>query len=147
MLRESIEMAGQPINLDGLTDPACTRIEGIANSEVLLEFANAFMSDDAGKLAQERDALAAETSPEAMVDAVGVASTFQRAARIADATGIPSDDFMIVMQDDLSKELGLDSYGSAANTGKLPTWKRLMLRLFVIPKFKSIVRSQSTGKC
>lgn len=143
MLRESIETTGESIDLAGLTDPACTRIEGIAHSEPLLKFANAFMGEDAAALVTARQALAKAMGPEAMVDAAGVASNFQRMVRIADATGIPSDDPIAVMQGDLVEQLGIDKYVSAANSKPISWIKRLILKILVIPKLKQTIKEKS----
>lgn len=144
MLRESIDLAGESIELDGLTDPTCTRIDGIPHSEALLRFANAFMGDDKDALVETREALAKEMSVEAMVDAVGVASNFQRMDRIADATGIPSDGPTAIMQEDLVKMLGTDKYVSAGNTKPLSWIKRLLIKLIVIPKLRKMIREKSS---
>jgi hypothetical protein len=144
MLRESIEIAGESIDLDGLTDPACTRIEGIEHSEPLLQFANAFMGDDAAALVAARETLVKAMGPEAMVDAAGVASNFQRVVRVADATGIPSDGPIAVMQADLVEQLGIDKYVSAANTKPIPWLKRLILKILVIPKLKQTIKEKSS---
>ena len=109
---------GKTINIDGLADANCTEIEGIPNSKVLLEFANAFMSRDPQQLAAARDNLIEEMNTEALIDAVGVAANFQRMVRIADSTGIPSDPPMQEMQEEFIKPLGLDKYVSAGNTLK-----------------------------
>jgi hypothetical protein len=54
--------------------------------------------------------------PEAVVDASGVVANFQRMVRIADATGIPLDKPVAVFSVDMREELGIDSFGAAANT-------------------------------
>jgi hypothetical protein len=144
MLRESIKNTGDSVDLEGLADPECTQIEGIPHSEALLRFANAFMGDDTDLLAETRANLAHEMSPEALVDAAGVASNFQRMVRIADPTGIPSDDIMMVLQEDLCEKLGLNEYVSAANS-KAPSWfKRLVIRLLAVPKFRKIIKQKSS---
>jgi hypothetical protein len=144
MLRESIEYAGDSIDLEGLADPECTQIEGIPHSETLLRFANAFMGNDTDLLAETRATLAQEMSPEALVDAAGVASNFQRMVRIADPTGIPADDLMMVLQEDLVEKLGLNEYVSATNS-KAPSWfKRLVIRLLAVPKFKKIIKQKNS---
>ena len=144
MLREGIELEGKSVNLDGLTDPACTQIEGIEHSEPLLLFANAFMGNDKAALADARDNLAKAMSIEAMVDAVGVASNFQRMDRIADGTGIPSDGPIAMMQEDLAKMLGTDQYQSASNTKPLSWIQRLLFKLVVIPKLKKVIKDKSS---
>lgn len=143
MLREGVELEGKSINLDGLTDPDCTNIEGIPNSEVLLKLANAFMSKDKAALATARDALVEEMGEEALVDAMGVASIFQRMDRIADATGIPSDGPVAMMQEDLAKLLGTDQYVSAGNTKPMSWIKRTMIKLVAIPQIKKMIREKS----
>jgi hypothetical protein len=57
-----------------------------------------------------------EIGPEALVDAAAVASNFMRMVRIADSTGISLDAPMEVLSQDLRAELGIDRFGSAANT-------------------------------
>lgn len=144
MLRESIELKGESINLDGLADPACTKIEGIPNSESLLRFANAFMGDDHAALVEAREALAKDMSVEAMVDVAGIASNFQRMVRIADSTGIPSDAPTAIMQADLVEQLGLDKFVSAANT-KAPSWiKGLILKFIAVPQVKKMIKERSS---
>ena len=66
--------------------------------------------------------------PEQLVDAAGVAATFNMMDRIADSTGIPLDgpiDFMTV---DMRTEIGLDQFPSAANTPKPSALKRALSR-------------------
>ena len=143
MLREGIELEGKSIDLDGLTDPACTRIEGIPNSEPLLLLANAFMGDDKAALAAARDGMVEAMGVEALVDAIGVASIFQRMDRIADSTGIPSDGPVALMQEDLARLLGTDQYVSAGNTQPISWLKRLILKIFVVPQIKKMIREKS----
>ena len=119
VLRVCTEMTGEAINLNGLTDPDCTKINGIPHSEALLVFSNAFMGTDTEALRKARQALAEEMSAEAMVDAAAVASNFQRMVRIADGTGIPLEsmgDDMDAMAAELNETLGINEYDSAANS-------------------------------
>ncbi|MFT5133371.1 MAG: hypothetical protein ACI9SC_001842 [Gammaproteobacteria bacterium] len=114
-----LQKTGEDIDLDGLTDPNCTHIDGIPHSEVLLRFANAFMGTDSGALTVAREALVNEMGPEAMIDAAGVASNFQRMVRIADSTGIRLEsmgDEMDAMTEELNEKLGINEYISAANS-------------------------------
>ncbi len=114
VLRVSIlEKTGEDIDLEGLTDPNCTRIEGIPHSEVLLRFANAFMGTDANALTQARDELVNEMGAPVMIDAAGVASNFQRMVRIADGTGIQLDsmgDEIDAMVEETNEKLGINEY-------------------------------------
>lgn len=143
MLREGIELDGEDINLEGLTDPDCTKIDGIPNSEAILRFSNAFMGQGEASLEDARAQLANEMGVKAMVDAVGVASNFQRMDRIADATGIPSDGPIAMMQEDLVTLLGTDKYASAVNTPSIPWWKRIIIKLVMLPKIKKRIKELS----
>lgn len=143
MLREGVKITGASVKLEGLSDPDYYHVEGIPDSEPLLRFANAYMGDDETALTGARDALAKAMGPEAMVDAVGVASNFQRMDRIADATGIPSDTPTAIMQEDLAVKLGANKYISAGNT-KPPSWfTRLIMKLIVIPKMQKMIKDKS----
>lgn len=120
VLRVSIiEATGEEIDLDGMTDPACTEIKGIPHSEVLMKFTNAFMSNDKQALTAARDTLVSEMGAAAMIDAAAVASNQQRMVRIADGTGIPLEsmgDEMDAMAEEMSEQLGINEYVSAANS-------------------------------
>ena len=48
-----------------------------------------------------------------MVDAVGVASNFQRMVRIADSTGITLGNFEAITED-IREDLGINAYARAA---------------------------------
>ena len=116
MLRESIKAEGDSVDLAGLTDTSCLEVPGIAHSRILIEFSDTFISRDAEALADVRRRLEQEINIEAVIDAAGVASNFQRMDRIADGTGLRSDDQIRALQQDLVDQLGLDKYTSAANT-------------------------------
>lgn len=121
MLSLSInQSSGESIDLSGLTDMSCTEITGIPNSQTLIRFVDSFMSKNPDELTTARELLVKEMGPEAMVDAAGIASNFQRMARIADSTGIPAeswgDEGLDKMTEDLNQALGIDQYVSAANS-------------------------------
>ncbi len=59
-------------------------------------------------LARSRAEVVEALSPEAMVDAAGVASNFERMVRIADATGIELGAFLEGVSDDARAALGLE---------------------------------------
>lgn len=140
MLRESIEHEGESIDLEGLTDPSCTKINGIDHSEALLLYSNAFMSDDENELTKCRDRLVEELGVACMVDAAGVASNFQRMVRIADATGIPLEGPVVMMEEDLIEQLGTDKYVSASNTKSISWFHRLLFKIVVIPQIKKLMK-------
>ncbi len=55
-------------------------------------------------------------SPEAMVDAAGVASNFERMVRIADATGIQLDKHMEVLSQEVREALHLERFTAYKET-------------------------------
>ena len=117
MLRESIPVEQRAnIDFDGLVDPNCKKIKGIENSEFFLAFVDAFMSRDSEQMTQAREALLEATGVDTVVSTAAIASGFQRYVRLADTTGIPSDDATAQRQADLVEQLGLDKYGSAQST-------------------------------
>ena len=143
MLRESVKLSGGSIDFDGLTDPSCTEIRGVPNSHELLQFTNACLGDDAAALAATREALVDNMGSGALVDTVGVISNFQRMVRIADATGIPSADAMLVMSEDLREQLGINRYVSAANSEQPPFFQRLLLKFVAVRQFRKMIREAS----
>jgi hypothetical protein len=86
MLRESSQANAEDINLSAvMTGGDAGKID---HSAALARLAEAVVNGDEHVLAQARDTLVQELGVEAMIDAAGVASNFQRMVRIADATGI-----------------------------------------------------------
>ena len=144
MLRESVELTGGSIDFEGLTDPSCTEIKGIANSRELLQLANACMGVGDVALESARQALVDKMGSAAMIDTVGVISNFQRMVRIADATGIPADGPMQEMSGDLREQLGINQYVSAANSSRPSLFKGLMLKLIGVRMFRKMIREAST---
>ena len=90
--------------------------DGIEHSVALTEFAEAAVGDDVTAMSTAREELSAVMSAAAMVDAAGVASNFLRMVRIADSTGIPLDSPVNGMTEGMRQELGIDRFGSSANT-------------------------------
>ena len=144
MLRESVELTGGSIDFEGLTDPSCTEIKGVANSRELLQLANACMGAGDVALEPARQALVDKMGPAAMIDTVGVISNFQRMVRIADATGIPADGPMQEMSGDLREQLGINQYVSAANSSRPSLLKGLMLKLIGVRMFRKMIREASS---
>ena len=70
------------------------------------------MGGDEGALTHTRHAVIEVMSPEAMVDAAGVASNFERMVRIADATGIPLDARMAARSQEVRDELHLERFAA-----------------------------------
>jgi hypothetical protein len=89
---------------------------GVAHGAVLCALAEALVGEDDAELARARNAALSALGPAGLVDAVAVASNFERMVRIADATGIALDGPLELATQDLRAELGLARFGSSANT-------------------------------
>ena len=115
LLRASGEATGQAFDLHAVTEGATTASSGVAHEETLLALAEAMVSDEREALVIARTRVLEELGPDALVDAAGVASNFERMVRIADATGIPLDSFLDEMTVDLRAELKLARFESTGN--------------------------------
>jgi hypothetical protein len=84
--------------------------------------------DEAALATARREGVAA-LGPDGFVEAAAVASNFERMVRIADATGIPLDSPLAEVSAGMRADLGIDAFGSAANTPPIPAWRRAVGRL------------------
>jgi hypothetical protein len=86
---------------------------GIAAGKEIIAFADALLGTDDAALDAARVALRAVVGDEGLVDAAGVAASFNGIDRIADATGIPLEDAKQQLSQDLRTELNIDAYAAA----------------------------------
>jgi alkylhydroperoxidase family enzyme len=88
MLRESMQIAGQPVDLGRV---AHGEDEGVAvpHARELLEFAEAVVSREAPRIGAARAELRRALGDAALVDAAAITAAFHGFVRLADATGIP----------------------------------------------------------
>jgi len=93
-----------------LTDHAAADTSGVEHGNLLIAFAEALVGDDDVTLTHARHAVIEGLSPEAMVDAAGVASNFERMVRIADATGIQLDERMAALSQETRDALHLERF-------------------------------------
>jgi hypothetical protein len=128
LLRVSGELEGQRYDLHAVTDAAAAGSSGIPHERELVALAEAVVGGDESALARAREDAIAALGPERFVGAAAVASNFERMVRMADATGIPLDPPVAAMSAELGRELGLDRFGSAANTPRLSTAARWLGR-------------------
>lgn len=112
LLRASGQVKGENFDLHAVTEGTVAR-SGVAHEELLVAFAEAIVGDDDGALAMARSRLLQELGPNALVDAAAVASNFERMVRIADATGIPLDNFLDQATVDLRADLKLERFAAA----------------------------------
>ena len=88
----------------------------VAHAAELVVFTEAAMGDDDAALKQTREALRAVISPAAYVDTCAVIGAFNVVDRIADATGIPLDEGLLPMSQEVRADLDLARFASSANT-------------------------------
>ena len=113
LLRESSEKVEQDVDLAATVGRAGGG--GIEHGEELVRFGEALTrgSDD---LDAARDALRQAAGDFAFVEAAGIAAIFNGLVRTADLSGIPLDSPTLGSSADFRVELGLESFGGAANT-------------------------------
>jgi hypothetical protein len=90
--------------------------DGVAFADELVAFTEAVLGDDEAALKQTRAALRAVLSPAAYVDTCAVIGAFNVVDRIADSTGIPLDEGLVPMSQEVRADLDLARFGSSANT-------------------------------
>jgi len=98
------------VNLPALTDHEAATSSGVEHGNLLIAFAEAMVRDNEAALTHARHAVIEGISPEAMVDAAGVASNFERMVRIADATGIQLDERMAALSQEVRDALQLERF-------------------------------------
>jgi len=82
---------------------------GLPAGGLLNEFAEALCAGDEQPMAETRQKITAELGAAAMVDAAAVIAAFNGYPRIADATGIPLEDYKAEATEDMRVTLGLDA--------------------------------------
>lgn len=110
MLRVSSQKNAESVNLDAvMTGDDAGDVE---HGGQLTALAEAIVSRDADRIRAARDELVSCAGAAVMVDAVGVASNFQRMVRIADSTGIVLGDFEQATAD-IRADLGINEFARA----------------------------------
>ncbi len=89
---------------------------GVPHGALLNTFAEAVLGTDDVQLDTVRNAIVTELGPAALVDAAAVIGGFMQMDRIADAAGVPLDDFVVEATNDVREDLGLHAFASARNT-------------------------------
>ncbi len=95
---------------------------GVPNAEALLAWTDAAIAHDDVATAHARARVVEAAGAEAAVDAAAIIGNFERMTRIADGTGIPLDPPMNALGTEIQHDLGLRSFGSAANTAEPSAW-------------------------
>jgi hypothetical protein len=140
------ELEGARYDLHAVTSGTAAAPSGVAHERELLGLADAVVRGEPGELARAREAALAALGPEPFVAAAAVAANFERMVRIADATGVPLDAPLDAMSAEMRAELGIDRFGSAANTPPVSAARRLFgralapLARFLMPALAALSR-------
>ena len=126
LLRASGEVSGEAVDVGAVVDTTRADSSGVAHAAALIELADALVGGDEAALARARQRVLAEVGAAQLVDAVAVASNFERMVRIADSTGIPLDAPVEVMTSDLRDQLGINRFTASANTPTPGIVRRLL---------------------
>ena len=122
------ELAGARYDLRAVTAGEAAAPVGVPHERELIALAEAVVRGGEAELAEARRSALAALGPESFVAAAAVAGNFERMVRIADATGIPLDAPLDAISADMRAELGIDAFGSAANTPRVSGARRLLGR-------------------
>jgi hypothetical protein len=76
----------------------------------LLDFAEAILGSDEGRLGRARAAIVAAMGARALVDAAAVAGLFNAIDRVADATGTPLEEAKAADTAALREAIGIDEF-------------------------------------
>ena len=141
LLRASGESEGDGVDVRAVTDNTAAPACGIAHAEALLRFVDAAVRGSDEELASARTAVRNAVGPAGLVDAAAVVGNFERMVRIADATGIPLDAAANAISADLRGDLGIDRFGSAANSPPVGRIGRALGRALrpLMPRIMKIV--------
>ncbi|MBI07977.1 MAG: hypothetical protein CMM55_00520 [Rhodospirillaceae bacterium] len=90
----------------------------------MIEFAEAILSDDKGRLDAAREAILTSMGSDAVVDSAGVAGLFNAIDRIADATGAPLEKDKEEMTAEMREAIGINEFAAtkkALEENKIPS--------------------------
>jgi len=124
-----------------VNDGKAASASGVAHADALVVLAEALVGEDEAALVEARRRAIDELGAEAFVDAVAVASNFERMVRIADGTGIPLDTPVNLVSEDVRDELNLGRFAAAAHTPEVSAWQRPLGRVLrrLMPRILKLV--------
>ena len=85
---------------------------GVVHGKLLLAFSDAVVGDDDAELDRVRVALVEELGEAAFVDAAATAASFNSVVRVADATGIPIEEYKKDPTREILNDLGVKDFSS-----------------------------------
>jgi hypothetical protein len=86
----------------------------VPHAATLIEFGEAMLSNDTNRQAAARRGVCRALGPEGLVDAAAIVASFNAVVKIADATGIPLEDYKEAATKDLRAALGLERFNNNA---------------------------------
>jgi hypothetical protein len=144
-------MHGEHYDLAAVTKGEEAGPVGVPHERELVALAEAVAGGDDAALGDARAKALSALGPASFVSAAAVASNFQRMVRIADATGIPLDAGLNELSASIREEIGIDAFGSSANTPALSAGRRAVgralepLARFVLPVVAALSRRRGEG--
>lgn len=87
----------------------------VRDADLLLPFAEAVVRGNAAELWATRERLQAELGAAALMDTAATAAIFNAVVKIADATGIPIEDYKVEQTATARHTLGIDAFGQASH--------------------------------
>ncbi len=108
LLRASGEHTGETYDLQNIHGRALDHCR-VPYGKELIDYADAYFADD-GRLGDAGDRLRETLGAGALVDAAGVVAIFNAVVRIADATGIPLEDYKAEISVELRSDLGINDF-------------------------------------
>lgn len=111
LLRASSQHTGEDYDYSALMGGS--EDSGVPHGDLLIEFGEAVLGDDDGRLAKARAAIAETLGEAALVDSAGVAGLFNAIDRVADATGAPLEDWKAEDTAALREEIGINEFARA----------------------------------
>lgn len=88
---------------------------GVPQAALLIEFGEAMLRGDDARRARARAALYDALGPAGLVDAAAIVASFNAVVKVADASGIPLEDFKAEGTADLRAALGLEKLNHLAS--------------------------------
>ena len=111
VLRASGQKDGEDFDLNSVIGNGDGDV-GVVHGALLLAFSDAVVADDDAELDRLRSELVELLGEEALVDAAGTVASFNAVVRVADATGIPIDEFKAGPAREVLEEIGFDDFSS-----------------------------------
>ncbi len=119
------ENKSEAYDLGALTDRR--RDSGVPHGDLLLRFVDAVMGDDESERATVRGEVHDTLGNDGLVEAACIVATFNQMVRIADGSGIPLDTPLDMATTGFRGDIGLEAFGSAANTPAAGAVKKAMI--------------------